>query len=113
MTTSGQPIIGISCGEIHNKAEPWSPVTYGQSRTYVDTVIEAGGTPLLLPLTLAESVLRPLYELLDGLLLAGGNDLSPQLYHQEPYPGPHDYSPLRDGAEQLLWHWALEDNKPV
>ncbi|MDB5178645.1 MAG: peptidase [Patescibacteria group bacterium] len=108
-----RPIIGLTSGEIHNIAEPWSPVAFGQSRTYVDSIIQAGGTPLILPLSADEAVLRPLYELLDGLCLAGGNDLDPALYGQEPYTGASDHSALRDTTEQMLLRWALQDRKPL
>ena len=108
-----KPIIGITCGEIHNQAEPWSPVTFGQSQTYVDAVIGAGGVPLLLPLGTAEDILHPLYDLLDGICFAGGNDLNPKLYNQKPYDNVTDYSVLRDTTELMLLRWTLKDGKPL
>lgn len=110
---SKKPIIGITCGEIHNQTEPWSPVAFGQSQTYVDAIISAGGVPLLLPLSTREDVLRPLYHLLAGVCFAGGNDLNPKLYNQEPHKTVTDYSELRDTTELMLLRWTLQDKKPL
>lgn len=108
-----KPLIGITCGEIINRHEAWWPITYGQSDTYVNSVIEAGGTPILLPLTTDEIVLGQLFDMLDGVYLAGGNDLHPRLYGQEPYKADGDYSDLRDATEIYLLKRALEAKKPI
>jgi len=107
-----KPLIAITCGEIHNQVEPWSPLTHGQSYTYITSIINAGGTPFLVPLVEEETVLRQLYNLADGILFAGGNDPHPSLYNQQPYVETIDTSPLRDRVEMKLIHWALEDRKP-
>lgn len=108
-----RPLIGITCGEVRNKDEAWSPVVYGQSRTYVDSVLAAGGIPLLLPLTDDQAVLEDICDRLDGILLAGGNDLDPHLYGQQPMPGEHDYSDLRDATEQIVLRYVLTQQKPI
>lgn len=108
-----QSVIGITCGEVHNKIEKWSPVTFGQSRTYVDSIIAAGGVPVLLPLSEDEAVLQSVFQLLDGICLAGGNDISPSCYHQTPYEGNYYHSPLRDTTEEKLLTWALRDKMPI
>jgi putative glutamine amidotransferase len=112
-TDTKRPLIGITSGEIHNKIEAWSPVAYGQSQTYVNAVIAAGGTPLLLPLSIDRELLRQLGRMLDGLLLAGGNDIDPKLYGQEPAHATNDYSDLRDATEQILLEQALERRIPI
>jgi len=108
-----KPLIGITTGEIRNLTEPWSPIIYGQSYTYSDAIIRAGGLPVLLPLTNDVEVLRQLYHKLDGLLFAGGNDLDPKLYGQEAYPETVDFSPARDHVEVQLMKWTLADQKPI
>jgi putative glutamine amidotransferase len=107
-----RPVIGITCGEVHNKIEPWSPVTFGQSRTYIDSIIAAGGVPLLLPLTDDPLLLQTYSDIIDGLLLAGGNDLSPELCGQ-PVPADQEYSALRDACELALLRQALDQRKPI
>jgi putative glutamine amidotransferase len=109
----GKPIIGITCGELYNKTETWSPVSFGQSRTFVDSVLQAGGLPLLLPLTNDDDLLEQLSSILDGLLLSGGNDLDPKLYGQKPLASTNDYSALRDETETKLLRRTLATNKPI
>jgi putative glutamine amidotransferase len=108
-----RPVVGITAGEIHNQAEPWTPLAHGQTHTYVDAVIQAGAVPLIIPVIDNDAVLRVLYDLLDGLFLAGGNDLNPQLYNQHPSPQTTDYSDARDRTEISLARWALTEGKPI
>ena len=107
-----KPLIGITIGEVVNQAEPWGTIVYGQKHTYSDAVLAAGGIPLLIPF-MPEDELRNLYERLDGIVFAGGNDLHPRLYGEELGPLTVDVSPRRDQAESLLLSWALTDNKPI
>lgn len=106
-------IIGITAGEIDNRADLWSPMTYGQSHTYSDAVISAGGTPFVLPLTKDKQALRAMYDTLDGILFAGGNDVDPARYGEEVHETVKDVSKFRDEVEAQLLTWCLEDNKPV
>ena len=71
------------------------------SRWYVDAVVRAGATPLILP-TLAVDQAEEIVAGLDGLILTGGGDVSPWLYGQEPAPEVYDTDPARDDWEQAL-----------
>jgi putative glutamine amidotransferase len=113
MATTKKPLIGITCGEVRNKTHPWSPVVHGQSRTYVRSIIAAGGVPVLLPVTANAEVVATYCSLLDGLLLAGGNDIHPSAYGQAPDGEPGDYSPGRDTSELMLLDWAMRNDKPI
>lgn len=108
-----KPLIGITAGEIQNKLYPWGPTVYGQSHTYVDAVIRAGGVPVILPITDELSVLSALSTRLDGLLLSGGNDINPGLYGEEPYPTTVHVSDRRDQAEIFVLQEALVGNIPI
>ncbi|MDB5183569.1 MAG: peptidase [Candidatus Saccharibacteria bacterium] len=107
-----RPLIGITSGEIYNKEHPWSPYVFGQSYTYIDAVIEAGGTPVIFPITANQDVIDQLLGSVDGVLLAGGNDLTPQLYGQE-MAGTIDNSKARDDFEMLLLQHTLQAHKPI
>ena len=50
---------------------------------YMDGVAEAGGLPLMLPLTDDEKQIDQLTALCDGFLFTGGQDVSPFLYGVE------------------------------
>jgi putative glutamine amidotransferase len=106
-------IIALTAGEIPNKIDPWSPITYGQSRTYSDAIIQAGGVPIVLPLTTKNSALRIMYDSVSGILLAGGNDVDPRLYGEDPGSTTKDISTFRDEFEIQLIKWAMIDKKPI
>jgi putative glutamine amidotransferase len=106
-----KPLIGIPTGTYRDR--DWCPPFFGHRRTYVDAIVDAGGAPVLLPLLEDETTLRALYERLDGLLLAGGHDVEPWRYGEEPEPLLGTVDPLRDAVEVRLVRWALEDHKPV
>lgn len=106
-----KPAIGIPCASIRDK--DWCPPLHGHRDTYVDAVVRAGGVPILIPLVNDESVLRRLYSLIDGLLLAGGGDVDPLLYGEQPIPELGAIDTLRDSVELPLARWAVADGKPV
>lgn len=106
-----KPIIGIPCGTMYDR--DWCPPLHGHRQTYVDAVVRAGGVPLLMPLINDESVMRILFDRIDGLLLAGGGDITPGNYGEEPLPELGNTDPLRDDVEFPLVRWAVEEGKPV
>ncbi|MGV9001932.1 MAG: gamma-glutamyl-gamma-aminobutyrate hydrolase family protein [Candidatus Saccharimonadaceae bacterium] len=107
-----KPLIGITTKEIINQSEPWEASIYGQKRTYSEAVVAAGGIPIFIPF-IPKDELKNLYERLDGILFAGGNDIDPLLYGQAPTPLTIEVSPERDYVESMLINWALADNKPI
>jgi putative glutamine amidotransferase len=80
---------------------------------YVVAVRDAGGLPL--PITPAHEgeSLRALYELLDGLLLTGGEDVEPHRYGEAVRAPNVEAVPERDALEFRLLEWALADRLPV
>jgi putative glutamine amidotransferase len=106
------PYIGIPCGIYPNPAA-WAPRLYGINQTYIHAVEAAGGVPLLIPLLAEEPALAALFALLDGLLLAGGDDVDPQHYGEQPHPRLGKVHPERDRVELLLLRWAQEREMPV
>ncbi|MDO4484252.1 MAG: gamma-glutamyl-gamma-aminobutyrate hydrolase family protein [Clostridia bacterium] len=80
---------------------------------YFDGVTNAGGIPVMLPLTDDEPALHQLLDQADGLLLTGGQDVDPALYHQPPHEKLGQLCPLRDRMETILLRLALERDMPV
>lgn len=112
MTTDARrPRIGISCRLV--KTAPNETELMGVKTTYIDSILEAGGTPVLVPLLDDESLLRSIYENVDGLLIPGGEDVDPKWYGEERHPKLGNVSALRDEVEIKLVRWAHADNKPV
>jgi putative glutamine amidotransferase len=108
-----RPVIAITTSEILRSGTEWAPLVHGQSGTYTDAVIRAGGTPFLIPIFDDKEILRQLYDMCSGLLLSGGGDIDPQQYGSEPIVSLQNLSPLRDKQEALLIKWAVTDNRPV
>ncbi len=80
---------------------------------YMEGVAQAGGLPLMLPLTAEDAALDQLCALCDGFLLTGGHDVSPALYAQQALPECGDTSPLRDAMELGVLRRAMAHDKPV
>jgi putative glutamine amidotransferase len=106
-----KPLIGITCGTFRDRE--WCPPIHGHRQTYIDSVVMAGGAPLLFPLVDDETVVRSLYDRLDGILLAGGCDIDPVYYGEEPLPQLGPVDALRDKVEMWLARWAAAEGKPV
>ena len=106
-----RPLIGITTASIRDR--DWCPPFAGHRQTYVDAIVAAGGAPFLIPQISDETVLRQLYQTLDGLLLTGGGDIAPAQYGEEAGPHIGMVDPVRDAVELPLMRWALADHKPV
>jgi putative glutamine amidotransferase len=105
-----RPIIGIPCAVV---TESWYGPVFGNYVSYVRAVEAAGGIPQLIQQTPDQQVLERLYASLDGLLLAGGDDVDPARYGEAPLPWLEATSPAQDAVELVLFAWARRDKLPV
>lgn len=80
---------------------------------YVKAVVEAGGTPLLLPVTERESLIENYARKIDRLLLVGGGDVHPEFYNELPSRKLRRVDVRRDHFEFSLLRAAVEINLPV
>lgn len=101
------PVIGISSYDRDGDPESFSiPVGY------VDAVRRAGAAPVILPS--GEMSPERLLDVIDGLIVSGGGDLSPALYGGQPHETVYQVSEERDRFELELTKAALErDDKPL
>ncbi len=104
-----QPLIGISCSVFAN--DGGEPAGDRLVWAYARAVIGAGGTPVLLP-NLATNI-EALLERLDGLLLAGGEDICPERYGDAERHPKVVVTPARDDLEIPLARMAVELGLPV
>lgn len=70
---------------------------------YMKAIEEAGGIPIMLPLTSNSAILEQLATGLDGLLFTGGHDINPELYGQEATPACGTIISERDEMEKRLF----------
>jgi putative glutamine amidotransferase len=94
------------------------PTKVGTRRTflnepYIVSVQEAGGIPLVLTPAHGGSALRALFDLLDGLVLTGGEDVAPERYGEEVLHPTVESVPERDALELQILEWALAEDLPV
>ncbi len=104
------PLIGLTCSTIEVDGRP---PRLGQNLTYVNALIRAGASPLLIPHLPGGVQLRTLYESLDGLLLPGGEDVDPAHYGESRHEECGTVSPERDETELTLARWAMAEGKPL
>ena len=106
-----RPRIGVTTYLQTARHGVWEHEAAVLPRTYLDVVVRAGGTPLLLP-PLPE-VDPDVLGVLDGLVLSGGGDVDPARYGAEPHPLTGGTSAVRDAAEETLLRVALAADVPV
>ena len=109
-----KPVIGISGSLIIDSSGSFA----GYKRSYVNndyilSVIKNGGIPFIIPFNENEEVVKAQIEMVDGLLLSGGQDVAPKNYGEEPTPKLGDIFPERDDFEYGLLKAALEAKKPI
>jgi putative glutamine amidotransferase len=84
-------------------------------RAYVDGVLAAGGTPVVLPTAFGpgderlDEALRPV----EALLLTGGGDIAPERYGARPTTTLDHVDPVRDDMELRALAWAEQSGVRV
>lgn len=102
-----KPLIGISGGTV--EGNKYSFV----NEDYVKSVYENGGIPIIIPLTKEKEIIKDQVALLDGLILTGGEDISPLYYNEEPMEKLGDIFIDRDYFDYKLVEFAKEKNIPI
>jgi len=106
-----QPIIGIAANQrlVELDTLPWSYVPSG----FPHAISEAGGLPLILPITKPEMA-KSYVDMIDKLILTGGQNVNPAFYHEEKDPeAEDDYFQERDEFEIALVKEAIAQKKPI
>lgn len=80
---------------------------------YTEGIIEAGGLPIMLPITSDPTMINRLIRMCDGILFTGGHDISPRLYGEKKTRACGPVSQERDKMEKTLFWAAYYSNKPM
>jgi putative glutamine amidotransferase len=105
-----RPVVGITTYLEQARWTIWDQQAALLPQSYVDAVARAGGVPVLLPPAAgraAEAIAA-----VDALVLAGGADVDPKHYGEEPHPLTVS-RPDRDDWELGLLKAALARRRPV
>lgn len=99
------PRIGISA----NRKDGLSCI----AETYLQSVLMAGGAPVLIPVMTDLDALASILDGLDGLLMSGGGDINPLFVNEEPIPQLQDVDTLRDEYDLVLLRLAMARQLPI
>ena len=99
------PIIGITGN--------YEDLTCKLGKGYYQSVIAAGGVPLIIPPSADKEVLMNTLDHIDALILSGGGDINPLYAGEEPVPGLHGINQERDLPELLITRLAYNRQLPI
>lgn len=111
MNTTQSPIIGISC-RLRVATEVYPPMM-GVNLPYFESVLDAGGCPVFIPLVANDAQVDQLFDICDGILIPGGEDVAPELYGEARHATVTSTSDDRDRVELRLAKRAVAEHKPL
>ena len=109
-----RPVIGICSALTQARWGVWEERAALLSWGYITAIQAAGGLAVMIPPDPElEQDPDEVLDLIDGLILAGGNDIDPDRYGSEPHPETHAPVPERDAFEIALVCRAWDRDLPV
>ena len=103
--TDRRPVVGITGN--------YDDLTCKLGRGYYDSIVRAGGTPVIIPPVADKAVLMNTLDRIDALVLSGGGDINPLYCGEEPVPGLHGINRERDLPELLIAQLAYNRQLPM
>ena len=101
----GKPVIGITGN--------YEDLTCKLGQGYYQSVVAAGGVPLVIPPVDSADVIINTLDRIDGLILSGGGDINPLWAGEEPSPLLHGINKERDLPELLIARLAYNRQLPI
>ncbi|MCQ2561217.1 MAG: gamma-glutamyl-gamma-aminobutyrate hydrolase family protein [Clostridia bacterium] len=112
-----KPIIGVTCNHfLTGSGAEFDPVGFSRQQwttgadDYANAVERAGGIPVLMPFYLDEENIKPFVDMLDGLLITGGDDIGPYLYGEDLIKESSKINYIRDKQEMALLNYVMEES---
>lgn len=110
MAHARPPVIGIACAMLPARWGPWNQPAAVVAADYIRQVQGAGGVAVVLPPHPGDA--EVLLDVVDGLMLTGGNDIEAAAYEADPHPEAEVPDVERDSFESRLVHRALARDMP-
>ena len=104
------PLVVVAVADPARSKDP--ALTERKNELYAAGVRRHGGNPVFVSTATPAAERDRLLAEMGGLMLTGGADLDPALYH-EPVAGATDPDPARDAAELACWQEAERRSVPV
>ena len=106
-----KPVIGILSSKYpYGK---WDLIQHALGDNYVRSVEEAGGLAVIIPHGIDEEMISGYIDLCDGLLVPGGIDVDPSLYHEEVSPLCGEYDTEYDLFQISAIQKTIAAGKPL
>ncbi|OPH50562.1 amidotransferase [Paenibacillus ferrarius] len=102
-----KPMIGVL--PLYDKSKD----SYWMLPGYMKGIEEAGGIPVILPMTSDRDVILTLAESFDGFLFTGGHDINPLIYGEQEDEVCGELCEARDVLESVLFEQVVQLNKPA
>jgi len=80
---------------------------------YVNALYDHGALPILIPSFEDRDILRRYVQMVQSVIIIGGNDYPPQLYGEQPHPETEPMEMRRAVSDYLLVELCLEERKPL
>ena len=104
-----RPVIGLTCNELDKENLPKQFI----NEAYINSVVRAGGCPIILPITNDFDTIQAQAKMLDGLIVTGGIDVNPMIYNENPESLQGDSSLDRDYYEMRLLKYVCQRQIPI
>lgn len=106
-----KPLIGITPTPQDVTFDHGAFHRYCLSNTYTQSVIAAGGIPVILPADVND--VEPVLDRLDGVIFSGGGDIDPTRFGEERHPATDGIDAERDDVELAAVREAVERDIPI
>src|SRR5688572_4728538 len=111
MKVSTKPLIALNADFRHAKKD--SPAFSYICSGYYDSIVKAGGIPLVIPPLADEEDLNTILDLLDGIVLVGGADLDPRRDGFMLHPTVRPLESRREDFDRLLMKLVADRRLPI
>ena len=104
-----RPLIGINCKLVSDDGDAY----YKLDRNYANSILRAGGVPVLMPFYRKSEEARDFLGRLDGLLFTGGPDINSRRWGEKLHSKAELMHPDKEASDFSAMAEALKRNLPV
>ena len=108
-----RPVIGVSCYGARAAWGVWDVDAVVLHRAYITAIEESGGAAVVIPPAHDESSVDAVLDRIDALVIAGGADVDPASYGDDPHETTDRPRLDRDATERRLYRGARDRGLPV
>jgi putative glutamine amidotransferase len=108
---SPRPFIGINADFVPPGKQTTAHIRLGAG--YFETVLAAGGLPVILPPLGREAEINAFLDRIDGIILSGGRDMDPRRLGMPSHPAVQPMAERREESDRILVRRVVERQVPV